>query len=59
MGASFLAMLPVLLSAILLFNGSEIIDGKSFLIINDLSEPDGFYGANKYIAHPYDMYNFN
>ena len=45
MGASFLAMLPVLLSAILLFNGSEMLTGKSFLIIEDLSKPDGFYGV--------------
>ena len=45
MGASFLAMLPVLLSAILLFNGSEILAGKSFLIIEDLSKSDGLFGV--------------
>lgn len=44
MGASFLAMLPVLISAILLFTGSEMLTGKSFLIIEDLSKPDAFYG---------------
>ena len=45
LGASFLAMLPVLISAILLFSGNEMLAGKSFLIIGDLSKPDGFYGA--------------
>ena len=42
MGASFFAMLPVLISAILLFNGSGILADKSFLFIADLSKPDGF-----------------
>jgi len=41
MGASFFVMLPVLISAILLFTDSEILVDKSFLFINDLSKPDG------------------
>ena len=45
LGASFLAMLPILLSAILLFNGSDTLDGQSFLIIEDLSKPDSLYKA--------------
>ena len=44
MGASFFVMLPVLISAILLFTGSETLNGKNFLLINDLSEPDGLLG---------------
>jgi|TARA_B100001079_G_C16387255_1_gene505034 membrane protein insertase Oxa1/YidC/SpoIIIJ len=43
-GASFFVMLPVLVSAILLFTGSEILTDKSFLFIDDLSKPDGFLG---------------
>ncbi len=45
MGASFFVMLPVLVSAILLFAGSEILTGISFLFIDDLSKPDGLLGA--------------
>jgi membrane protein insertase Oxa1/YidC/SpoIIIJ len=44
LGASFLVMLPVLISAILLFNGSGILTGESFLFVKDLSRPDGFLG---------------
>ena len=44
LGASFFVMLPVLISAILLFTGSETLNGKSFLFISDLSEPDGLLG---------------
>jgi YidC/Oxa1 family membrane protein insertase len=44
MGASFFVMLPVLVSAILLFTGSETLAGKSFLFIDDLSKPDGLLG---------------
>ena len=44
MGASFFVVLPVLISAILLFSGEGILAGKSFLIINDLSKPDHLLG---------------
>lgn len=44
MGASFFVVLPVLISAILLFSGEGILSGKSFLIINDLSKPDHLLG---------------
>jgi membrane protein insertase Oxa1/YidC/SpoIIIJ len=44
LGASFFVMLPVLISVILLFTGSETLNGKSFLLISDLSEPDGLLG---------------
>ena len=43
-GAGFLAMLPVLISAIILLTGSDALNGKSFLFISDLSEPDGLLG---------------
>ena len=45
MGASFFAMLPVLISAILLFSSSAILADKPFLFIDDLSKPDGLLGA--------------
>lgn len=45
MGASFFAMLPVLISAILLFTSSEVLIDKSFFFIDDLSRPDGLLGA--------------
>jgi membrane protein insertase Oxa1/YidC/SpoIIIJ len=44
LGASFFVMLPVLISAILLFTGSETIANESFLLIGDLSKPDGLLG---------------
>lgn len=44
MGASFFVMLPVLISAILLFSGDGILTGKSFLFIDDLSLPDRLLG---------------
>ena len=44
MGASFFVMLPVLVSAILLFTGSETVIDKRFLFIEDLSKPDGLLG---------------
>ena len=44
MGTSFFVMLPVLVSAILLFVGSEILVGRSFLFIDDLSQADGLLG---------------
>lgn len=44
MGASFFVMLPVLVSAILLFTGSEAVIDKSFLLITDLSKPDALLG---------------
>jgi len=45
MGASFFVMLPVLVSAILLFTGREILTDKSFLFVDDLSKPDGLLGV--------------
>lgn len=44
MGAGFLVMLPVLVSAILLFTNDGILLGQSFLFIDDLSKPDGLLG---------------
>ena len=44
MGASFFVMLPVLVSAILLLTGSETVADESFLLIPDLSKPDGLLG---------------
>ena len=44
LGTSFLVMLPVLVSAILLFTGSETVIDKSFLFITDLSKPDALLG---------------
>ena len=44
LGASFFVMLPVLVSAILLFTGNETMTDKSFLFISDLSMPDGLLG---------------
>ena len=44
MGASFFVILPVFVSAILLFSGDGILSDKTFLIINDLSQPDGLFG---------------
>jgi YidC/Oxa1 family membrane protein insertase len=44
LGISFFVMLPVLVSAILLFTGGEILTDKSFLFIDDLSKPDALWG---------------
>jgi len=44
LGASFFVMLPVLVSAILLFAGSDALADKSFLFIADLSRPDALLG---------------
>ena len=43
MGASFFVMLPVLISAILLFTG-DVLASKPFLFISDLSMPDHLLG---------------
>ena len=43
LGASFFVMLPVLISAIILFTG-DVLASKSFLFINDLSQPDNLLG---------------
>jgi YidC/Oxa1 family membrane protein insertase len=43
LGASFFITLPVLGSALLLFRGG-ILAGKSFLVIDDLSQPDQLIG---------------
>ena len=43
-GATFFVMLPVLISAILLFSGDSILAGKGFLFVDDLSKPDGLLG---------------
>ena len=45
MGASFLVMLPVLVSAILVFSADGILVGHGFLAIKDLSQPDGLLGG--------------
>jgi YidC/Oxa1 family membrane protein insertase len=45
MGASFFVMLPVLISAIVLFTADGVLDGVGFLIIEDLSKPDALLGA--------------
>ena len=41
LGLSFFVMIPVLISAILIFTGDSLLTGKSFLFIKDLSMPDG------------------
>ena len=43
-GASLFVMLPVLISALFLFAGDGVLSGKSFLLIPDLSKPDGLLG---------------
>ena len=43
LGASFFVMLPVLVSAILLFTG-DLLAGQGFLLIDDLAQPDGLLG---------------
>lgn len=43
LGASFFVMLPVLISAIILFTG-DVLASKSFLFIEDLSLPDHLLG---------------
>jgi len=48
-GASFLVMLPVLISAILLFSGDGILVGKVFLYIGDLSLPDSLLGPVNFL----------
>ena len=45
MGLSFFVMLPVLLSAILLFSSGDFLANQGFLFISDLSQPDGLLGA--------------
>ena len=44
MGASFFVMLPVLISAIVIFTGSDLLTDRDFLLISDLSKPDGLLG---------------
>lgn len=39
-GASFLVMLPILISAIILLSTEGLLEGESFLVIRDLSKPD-------------------
>ena len=45
LGLSFFVMLPVLISAILLFTSDTILVEKSFLFIGDLSKPDILLGS--------------
>ena len=40
LGVSFLISIPVLIAALLLFTTTDILDGKSFLFLSDLSKPD-------------------
>lgn len=42
--SSFILVLPVLISALLLFTNSDLLVGKSFGVIEDLSRPDGLLG---------------
>lgn len=44
-GASFFVLLPILLSAIMLFSGTPIVAGESFLLVGDLSETDRLFGT--------------
>ena len=44
MGASFLVMLPILLSALFLFSDDRVVNGQAFLFVADLSKPDGLLG---------------
>ncbi|MEL6751121.1 MAG: YidC/Oxa1 family membrane protein insertase [Pseudomonadota bacterium] len=47
LGASFLVMLPVLISAIILFQNTPLTAGEAFLFIPDLQQPDGvLWGFN-------------
>lgn len=41
LGASFLVMLPVLLSALVLFIETDILVGRTLLFVGDLSQQDG------------------
>ena len=43
-GLSFFVALPILLSAIILFNSSDLIEGQSFGPIKDLAMPDQLLG---------------
>ena len=43
MSLGILIMLPVLISAIIIFNDNDILTGQSFLFIADLSKPDGLF----------------
>lgn len=45
LGTSFLVVLPVLLAALMLFTNTNVLEGKSFLLISDLSKPDGLLGS--------------
>lgn len=45
LGLSFFVMLPVLISAILLFTDDTVLVGKGFLLIDDLSKSDGLLGS--------------
>lgn len=46
-GASILVILPVLISAVILFGQHPLLVGSSFLFVADLSEPDNlFHGLN-------------
>lgn len=44
MGASFFISLPILLGALVLFSTSPLLEGESFLMVQDLSKPDGILG---------------
>ena len=45
LGLSFFVVLPVLISAILLFAGDTVLVGKEFFFIKDLSKPDQLLGS--------------
>ena len=44
LGMSFIILLPILISAILLLGSHPILEGQSFLFISDLSAPDHMLG---------------
>lgn len=44
LGMSFIVLLPILISAILLLGSHPMLQGESFLFVSDLSKPDGLLG---------------
>jgi len=41
LGMSFIVLLPILISAILLLGSHPLLEGQKFLFVSDLSKPDG------------------
>jgi len=44
LGMSFIVLLPILISAIILLGSHPILEGTPFLFVQDLSKPDGLIG---------------